>query len=103
MVADGLGRSLMEEDWPDNTDEADRSISGCSFRAFDPHPAPQLFHLPHILLPSPPSSLPPLPLLPPLKNLHQAGAAAARGEGEGPEAALGLCDVLQKAFGNSGI
>lgn len=27
MVADGLGRSLTEEDWPDNTDEADRSIS----------------------------------------------------------------------------
>lgn len=45
MVADGLGRSLMEEDWPDNTDEADRSISHPTA-----HPEPP----PNPCLPSPP-------------------------------------------------
>lgn len=51
MVADGLGRSLMEEDWPDNTDEADRSISCATFPAYDPPPPP----------PPPPPSYPPPP------------------------------------------
>lgn len=47
MVADGLGRSLMEEDWPDNTDEADRSISHpTAHPELPPPPTPAFPHLP---------------------------------------------------------
>lgn len=54
MVADGLGMSAMEEDWPDNTDEADRSIS---------HPTAYLERpLTTLHSPYPP---PPLPSAPP--------------------------------------
>lgn len=52
-VADGLSSSLMEEDWPDNTHEADRCISWGSSGTSNPPAPPQ--------------------------NLHQAGAAAAMG------------------------
>lgn len=66
MVADGLGRSVTEEDWPDNTDEADRSISHPT--AYLERPLTTL-HSPH-----PP---PPLHSVPPQnQRLYQPSAAA---------------------------